>query len=100
MIADPPLEAGAVNATLARALPATALPMAGTPGTVIAARTERENPSEAPSPARQAIDLHMLSRNMGNLQKLLRPGKIRSAAVTADKETSSRRWIIGEFNQK
>jgi len=34
VIADPPLDAGAVNVTVACALPAVAVPMVGAPGTV------------------------------------------------------------------
>ena len=34
MIAEPPLEAGAVNVTVACALPAVAVPIVGTPGKV------------------------------------------------------------------
>ena len=35
MMAEPPLDTGAVNATLIWALPAVAVPMVGAPGTVI-----------------------------------------------------------------
>lgn len=34
MIAEPPFEAGAVNATVALAFPAVAVPIVGAPGTV------------------------------------------------------------------
>jgi hypothetical protein len=49
VIADPPLLAGAVNATLACALPAVALPIVGAPGTV-AGVTALEAPDAAPVP--------------------------------------------------
>ncbi len=48
-MAEPPLEAGAVQLTVAEALPPVAVPMVGAPGTV-AGVTELEEPDWASVP--------------------------------------------------
>ncbi len=48
-MAAPPLEAGAVQVTVAEALPPVAVPMVGAPGTV-AGVTELDAPDWAPVP--------------------------------------------------
>ena len=49
MIGAPPLEAGAVQVTVAEAIPPVAVPMVGAPGTV-AGVTELEAPEALPVP--------------------------------------------------
>ena len=49
-MAEPPFEAGAVKATVARALPGVAVPMIGAPGSVAGAM-ELEAAEAAPLPA-------------------------------------------------